>query len=74
MLFSCDQIFWCIQPDPNEREWNPNFSVLPSFEIDGKAVTAHNVRNTQYQTEDEFTPRYETRNYDNPCLASSSAA
>jgi hypothetical protein len=62
-FFSAFLSWWFSQVPSNGRNWNPNFSILPSFEIDGNAVTVHNVRNTQYQTEEEFTPRYEIRTY-----------
>lgn len=66
-LLVCFALFlrwWISQQPSNDRAWNPNFATLPSFEIDGNAVTAHNVRNTEYRTEADFTPVYETRNYD----------
>jgi hypothetical protein len=66
-LLACFAAFlgwWRSQQPSNDRAWNPNFAVLPSFEINGNAVTAYNVRNTEYRTENDFTPHYETRNYD----------
>jgi len=38
--------------------------VLANAEIDCDCVTIHNVRNFDYRTETDFTPRYETRTYD----------
>lgn len=56
--------WWFSQQPSSQRDWNPNFTVLPRFEIDGNAVTVHSVRNTVYRTHDDFTPQYETRVYD----------
>jgi hypothetical protein len=56
--------WWLSQQPSNLREWNPNFALLPRFEIDGNAITVHDVRNTVYRAHDDFTPHYETRVYD----------
>ncbi|MGB8356128.1 MAG: DUF4105 domain-containing protein, partial [Chthoniobacteraceae bacterium] len=37
---------------------------LPHATVDGNRVTIENVRNFEYRTENDFTPRYETRTYD----------
>ena len=38
-------------------------AVLPRAVRDGDAVTIENVRNFEYRSLDDFTPRYETRTY-----------
>jgi Domain of unknown function (DUF4105) len=52
-----------IQPRP-DRDWKPEVAVLADAVIDGEHVTIHNVRNFDYRTETDFTPRYDTRTYD----------
>ena len=61
VVFALFLAWWFSQQPSSSRNWNPNFAVLPSFEIDGDVVTAYNVRNTDYRTVDDFTPHYETR-------------
>ena len=36
----------------------------PTAEIQGNQLTVRNVRNFDYRTETDFTPRWETRTYD----------
>lgn len=56
-------LFLSIRPS-NDRDWQPEVAVLPYAEINGDVVTIHGVRNFDYRTETDFTPRWETRTYD----------
>lgn len=56
-------LFFQIQPS-NERDWQPEVAITPNAEITGDLVTIHGVRNFDYRTETDFTPRWETRTYD----------
>ena len=56
--------WWFSQKPSMDRDWDPNFVKLPRFDIDGQHVIVHNVRNTEYVSPTEFTPRFETREYD----------
>jgi hypothetical protein len=38
--------------------------VLPSATVDGKLVTIKNIRNFEYRSETDFTPRYHDRTFD----------
>ena len=42
----------------NDRNWQPDVAVLPYATVEGDAVTVHNIRNSDYRTETEFTVRY----------------
>ena len=55
--------WWFSQRPSNHRQWGPNHTKLAKFDIDGDAVTVEDVRNTEYQTENDYTPHYETRHY-----------
>ena len=57
-------VWWLSIPPRNDRNWTPDVERLPRAEIAGDLVTIHNVRNFDYATEDDFTPRWETRTYD----------
>jgi len=52
-----------LQP-PQQAEWQPDVAELPRAELDGDRLTIHNVRNFDYRSETDFTPRWETRSYD----------
>ena len=51
-------------PASNDRDWQPEVSVAPHTTINGDLITIHGVRNFDYRTEADFTPRWETRTYD----------
>ncbi len=59
-VFLC---WWLAQKPSHDRDWEPSVAVLPRAEVKGDVVTVENVRNNEYHTFDEFTPRYETRTY-----------
>jgi hypothetical protein len=51
-------------PASNDRDWQPDVSVTPHATVNGDLVTIHGVRNFDYRTETDFTPRWEDRTYD----------
>ena len=51
-------------PASNDRDWQPEVAATPYAVINGDLVTIHNVRNFDYRTETDFTPRWESRTYD----------
>jgi hypothetical protein len=55
--------WWLTIPAQQHREWDPNFSTPARFSCNGDLITAEHVRNTEYQSLEESTPRYETRTY-----------
>lgn len=48
----------------NYRDWSPEFSVVPTIEIEGDQVTVHQVRNSSYVTEEDYVLEFEDRTYD----------
>lgn len=55
--------FFSLKPS-NDRDWAPELARVPRARIDGDRVTLLNVRNFDYRTETDFTPRWEERVYD----------
>jgi hypothetical protein len=55
--------FFMMQPS-NDRNWQPDVAQIPYADISGDKIIAHNLRNCDYITETDYTPRYETRTYD----------
>jgi hypothetical protein len=64
VVFAVLVAWWSRIPASNDRDWAPEYAVLPRATIQGDQVTLHNVRNFDYRTETDFTPRYEERTYD----------
>ena len=63
LAFLCILGWWLSIPPQQDRDWKPDVAVLPNAIIDGERVTINNVRNFDYRSLNDFTPRYETRTY-----------
>lgn len=58
-------LLWWITLQPRQfRDWKPEVATTAHAVVKGDIVTIHNVRNFDYSSETDFTPRYETRRYD----------
>jgi len=55
--------FFLMRPS-SDREWQPDVAEMPYAEINGNQIVLHNVRYCDYQSETNYTVRYETRTYD----------
>ena len=64
IVFGVVLVWWLTWPASNQRPWQPEVAQVPWATQEGEVVTIHNVRNFDYRTETEFTPRWETRRYD----------
>ena len=53
--------WWLTIKPTNNRTWQPDVAHTAWAEINGDQVTVHDVRNCEYRTEDDFTPRWDTR-------------
>ena len=53
--------WWLTLKPTNTSDWQPNVSQHAWADINGDVVTLHNVRNCDYRTETDYTPRWETR-------------
>jgi hypothetical protein len=63
LVFLCILAWWFSIPPRQDRDWKPDVAVLPDAVIDGEQVTINNVRNFDWRSLTDFTPRYETRTY-----------
>lgn len=57
-------VWWLAIEPRNDRPWQADVAELPTAEINGELLTIRNVRNFEYRSETDFTPRWETRTYD----------
>ncbi len=63
LAFAAIVVWWNLIPASHDREWLPQYAVLPHATISGNAVTVYGVRNFDYRSVDDFTVRYEDRTY-----------
>ncbi len=56
-------VWWYRLKPSNDRDWEPSAAVLQRAVRAEDAVTIENVRNLEYRSLDDFTPRYEARTY-----------
>ncbi len=53
--------WWCTIKPSNDKPWQPDVAQTAWAEIAGDEITLHNLRNCEYRTETDYTPRWETR-------------
>ena len=63
-IFAVLVILFLRIPASNNRDWQPDVSVAPHATVNGDLVTIRGVRNFDYRSESDFTPRWEDRTYD----------
>jgi hypothetical protein len=51
-------------PASTDRDWQPDVLVMPHATVNGDLVTIRGVRNFDYRSASDFTPRWEDRTYD----------
>jgi Domain of unknown function (DUF4105) len=56
-------VWWFGQKPSHDRDWDPTVVVMPRAVLEGEVVTFENVRNFDYRSLNDFTPRYEARKY-----------
>lgn len=59
--FALVALWWLTLKPGNDRAWQSDVAQTAWAQINGDEVTVHNVRNCDYRTETDFTPRWETR-------------
>ena len=64
VMFATLMIWWSSIRPSNDREWRSEVAQLSYARVDGDLVTVHNIRDFDYRTETDFTPRYYDRTFD----------
>jgi hypothetical protein len=54
--------FACLRPS-HDRPWRPQVAVMPRVTASGDRVRIDGVRNFDFRSRDELTPRYESREF-----------
>jgi Domain of unknown function (DUF4105) len=61
LLFGVVLGWWLTLKPSNNGNWQPDVAQLAWADINGDEFTFHNVRNCDYRTATDYTPRWETR-------------
>lgn len=56
--------WWFHLAPRNDRDWSADVAQLPTATLDGNRLTIHNLRDFDYRSETDYTPRWETRTFD----------
>ena len=56
--------WWLTLRPSNDRDWQPDVSVLAYADVEGNRVTVHNIRNCDYRTETDFDVRHYDKTFD----------
>jgi len=61
--YACLLIWWLAIPPSDDRNWRQEVAVMPRAVIDGDRVTITGFRNFEYRRTNDFTVRYEEREF-----------
>src|SRR5947208_8600251 len=61
LLFGGVLAWWMTLSPTIDSDWQPDVAQKAWADIQGDEVTFHNVRNCDYRTETDYTPRWDTR-------------
>jgi len=64
VVFAVVLVWWRHLPASNDRDWQTEVSRLAYADVDGDRVTIHNIRNFDYRSETDFTPRWYDATFD----------
>jgi hypothetical protein len=64
VLFAVWALWWTSVSASNDRDWQPDVARTAWVDVDGDRLTFHDVRNFDYRSETDYTPRWETRSFD----------
>ena len=64
VLFGVFGLWWRSVEPRNDRDWQIDVARTPRIELVGDLLTVENLRNFDYRSETDFTPRWETRTFD----------
>lgn len=56
--------WWLTLRPTQDADWQPQVAILAYANREGDRFTVHNIRNFEYRSATDFTPRYDTRDFD----------
>jgi len=64
VVFAVVLWWWLRIPPSNDRDWQPDVARLPWADVNGERITIHNIRNFDYRSETDYTPRWYDATFD----------
>jgi hypothetical protein len=64
VVFALVLVWWLQIAPSNDRAWQPDVARLAYADIDGERITLHDIRNFDYRSETDFTPRWYDATFD----------
>ena len=64
VVFAAVVVWWLQIAPSNDRDWQTDVSRLASADINGERITVHDIRNFDYRTETDYTPRWYDATFD----------
>jgi len=64
VAFALVLVWWLRIPPSNDRDWQPDVARLAYADVDGERITLHDIRNFDYRSETDFTPRWYDATFD----------
>jgi hypothetical protein len=64
VVFLSIYTWWSMIMPRQDRDWAPEYARPARATINGDLITIHDIRNFDYRTETDFTPRYYTKSFD----------
>jgi len=64
VAFAVVLVWWLRIAPSNDRDWQVEVSRLPSVDVAGERVTIHNIRDFDYRSETDVTPRWYDATFD----------
>jgi len=64
VAFALVLVWWLGIAPSNDRDWQPDVARLAWADVAGERITLHNIRNFDYRTETDFTPRWYDATFD----------
>jgi Domain of unknown function (DUF4105) len=56
--------WWLTLRPTQDADWQPQVAILAYASREGDRFTVHNIRNFEYRSATDFTPHYDTRDFD----------
>ncbi len=63
-VFAIVLLWWLSIAPSNDRDWALDMARTPHATVRDKLVTVHDIRNFEYASETEYTPRYYDKTFD----------
>ncbi len=64
VVFGVWTLWWANVQARNDREWQPDVARTAHVDVEGDRLTVQNLRNFDYRSETDYTPRWDTRTFD----------